>query len=139
MRPFTRVFHTSMPVHHLEFSKTLANKPAIIVGMYMSFIPFYVNLVDKRSKTLVGRCEAELRHDAMRRMIEAYSLKYSYMPIDSDAEQSVISHHEAAEKWNLYDTRTAHQGKVIIPGRVVREGDMLLFSLMSDPHESTLM
>ena len=128
-----------MPVHHTDFAKTLANKPSIIVGIYMSFVPFYVNLVDKRSKTVVGRCEADLRHDIMRRMIEAYTLKYSYMPVDSDVEQSVISHHAQAEQWNLYDTRTAHQGKVLIPGRVVREGDMLLFSLVADAHESTLM
>ena len=135
---FTRVFHTAVPVHHLEVAAALEARPDILMGMYRSFVPFYIHLIDNKSNVLVGRFKARLQNDAIQRMIEPYVVKYTYMPVDSGAEQSVLTHDERLANWSVFDTRSTQQGKIIAPAQGIREGDMLLFNLTTPP-EATLM
>lgn len=135
---FTRVFHTAIPVHHLEVAAALEARPDMLVGIYRSFVPFYIHLIDNKSNVLVGRFKAKLQNDAIQRMMESYVVKYSYMPVDSGAEQSVLTHDDRLAKWGVFDTRTSLQGKIVAPAQGLREGDMLLFNLTTPP-EAALM
>lgn len=135
---FTRVFHTAAPIHHLEVAASLEARPDMLVGMYSSFVPFYVHLIDGKSNVIVGRFKAKLQNDAIQRMMESYVVKYTYMPVDSGAEQSVLTHEDRLTKWGIFDTRSSQQGKIIAPAQGIREGDMLLFNLTTPP-EAVLM